>query len=416
MRRALLSQVTGSSFILSVILFGACGGSATPDATSPYLGDARTPRAETVALYDETKILDFKLTIADDQWAIFQQIHANPPPQSMRDTYTKVYVHCGFEALGVSFPDAACRPKGNPSSWADEKKPQFVIKFDHWDDNGRFLTLRTINLEYNAFSLAPVRDRLGMWVMRQLGIKAPRVNHVRAFRNGTELGLYMNIEEVDKEFLQWQFAKSTGNLYAQGFKLETNTKTPDLTRLTNLNALVDNEPLTGDHSEFFSAIDRLVDIPEVLAETAAEVVLPTGDNWSNGGTNYFYYDDPATGKFILLPWDLDTTMRADLGPATADLYTYLGPPTLQLAPNKMLQLLYQKPEWKRAFENNLIKVRDTVYSRLSAYSEQTCAQIRAAFVEDVNRDPTADDFDTDCAYLKKHIADRTAYIQMTLGR
>jgi hypothetical protein len=35
---------------------------------------------------------------------------------------------------------------------------------------------------------------------------------VRAFRNGTELGLYMNIEEVDKEFLQWQLAKSTGNL------------------------------------------------------------------------------------------------------------------------------------------------------------------------------------------------------------
>src|SRR5207253_3208722 len=92
---------------------GGCAG----DAASPYLGDSRPPPAATAPLFDESQLLDFKLTFADDQWALFQQIHSNPPPESVRDTYTKVYVHCGFEALGMKFADAACRPKGNPSSW-----------------------------------------------------------------------------------------------------------------------------------------------------------------------------------------------------------------------------------------------------------------------------------------------------------
>lgn len=417
MRTFLFSHVLGRSFIVGFVMAGACGCSADSGGRpSPYLDDVRTPRSETVPLYDETEILDFRLTFADDQWALFQHIHENPPPQSMRDTYAKVYVHCGFEALGVKFADAACRPKGNPSLWKNEKKPQFAIRFDHWDKRGRFLTLRALNLESDPLGIAPVRDRLGMWLMREYGIKAPRVNHVRVLRNGTELGLYMNIEEVDKEFLQWQFANSTGSLYAQGFKQQTNSKTPGAARLLDLHALINNEPLTGDHSQFFTAIDRLVDIPELLAETAAEVVLPAGDNWSNGGTNYFLYDDPATEKFILLPWDLDAVMSADRSPATADLYSYLGAPALKLQPNKVLQLLYQKPEWKAAFEDNLVKVRDSAYNRLPAYVEKTCAQVRAAFIEDPNRSPTADDFDKDCAYIKKHIATRTAYIQATLGR
>jgi hypothetical protein len=252
--------------------------------------------------------------------------------------------------------------------------------------------------------------------MRTAGIKAPRVNHVRLYQNQVLLGLYMNIEEIDKEFLQYQFVNSKGNLYSQGQKLQTNTSMPDTSRLVRLNGLIEDEPLDGDHDPFFRELEQLVDIHAMLAETAAEVVQPTGDNFSNGGTNFDYYDDPTSGKFIILPWDLDTMMTAEYAPAKADLYAFWGVPSIGLGPNKLLQLIFQKREWKKEFEEDLVKVRDTVFSQLPAYTAMVCSQIRPAFVQDTNRDPTPMDFDMDCAYIKKHAADRTAYIHQVLGR
>lgn len=415
MRRSFVSSVLNSLFMAWTCASVGCGdgGAAIPD---PDIGTS-SPRPQTVSLYDESKVLDFKLTFTPAEWAVFQKVHDNPPPPALRNTYTKVYAHCGFEALGMKFPDAACRPKGNPLNWAREKKPQFVVKFNHWDSEGRFLTLRSLNLEANPFSDAPVRDRLGMWVMREVGVKAPRCNHVRVYNNDVLLGLYMNIEEVDKEFLQWQFTNPNGNLYSQGLYLETNNKKmSDTSRLTDLLDRVMSEPLDGNHDTFFAALGRAVNIPQMLTETASEVVLPTGDNWSNGGTNYFFYDSPANGQFYLLPWDLDTIMDSMYAPSKANPYTYWGHAELGLSPNKMLQLVYQKPEWKAQFEDRLVQIRDTVYNRLPAYIDKVCAQIRDDFAKDPNHSSTLEDFDADCKYLKKHVADRTAYLRQVLQR
>lgn len=415
MRRQLVGKTLGT--ILLSIYSAGCGGSDGEMTGGGGGGGGASPESasrDPAALYDENSVLDFKLTFTADQWALFQMILKNPPPQNLRDKYTKVYAHCSFEALGIKFADAACRPKGNPAYWKDEKKPQLVVKFDHWDDDGRFLTLRRLNLEAMPFTPAPVRDRLGMWLMREAGLKAPRVNHARVYKDGALLGLYMNVEQIDKEFIQSRFTKSKGNLYSQGRYLETNTATGDTSRLVDLYELIADEPMSGDHARFFSTIDQRMDLRVLLAQTAAEVVLPTGDNFSNGGSNFFYYDDPATQRFVLLPWDLDSILDLELAPPRADPYAFWGAPGLQLKPNKLLQLLYQNPVWKAEFNSNLIKLRDTVYSRLPAYTDSVCAQIRPHVQSDPNAYASLEDFDQDCAAIKSQISNRITYLKQTL--
>lgn len=419
MRKTYLCSMFGHLLVSCLVSAVGCDGSGA--SNSPHMADPWSwhaslegvPSVATEPLYDESKILDFKLTFTPEQWKMFEQIHNGSRPNKVNKA--DVYVHCSFEALGVKFADAACRPKGNPLSWIDETQPQFMIKFNEWDPSGRFLTLSVINLEANPGVSAPIRDRLGMWLMRQFGIKAPRVNHVRVFKNDALFGLYMNIEQVNEEFLKANFANPNGNLYSQGAHLRTNTTMPDISRLNKLNELTDKED-SGDRGQLFSEIEELVDIPQVLAETAAEVVLPTGDNWSNGSTNYYLYDNPTTGKFTIVPWDLDTVLDPEYAPATADLYSFSGASELMFSPNELLQLIYQKPEWKKAFEDDLVKVRDTVYSQLPAYAAQTCAQIRAAFMEAPNKYAEVEEFDQDCAYVNKHVADRAAYIRQQLQR
>jgi hypothetical protein len=404
-----------------LISFGhpACDGSSS--ALGDGTGGGGTVGVEAVgnvggtdnsALFDDSTVIDLKLTFTDSEWARLMYIHSHPPASN---TDPKEYVHCGFTFQGYTFPDAACRPKGSPELWFEEPKPQFAIRFDYWNSKGRFQGLRRINLEANQYHYAPVRDRLGMWLMRQAGLHTPRVNHARVLVNGCYFGLYMNIEQIDKEFLNAHFADPSGNLYSQGRELETNKKTNDISRLQALWDLVSAEPLSANHTTFYTNLEGLLDVHTMLLQTAAEVALPTSDNFSNGSSNFYYYDDPQTGRFILLPWDLDSFLD-ELSPPDANIYEFWGVPGNMSPPNKMLQLAYQKPEWKKEFEDSLVKLRNGPYTALSEQVTSVCNQIRPYVAAEPHPVGTVQQMDEDCLSIKTGIATRTAYIKTVLGR
>ena len=359
---------------------------------------------------------NFKLTFADAEWKKFDdfyQKYKQNPELWVEDTDIP-YVHCGFEFADETFPDAACRPKANPLYWKDQPKPQMLVKFDEWDDTGRFKGQRKLNLEASPYTAAPVRDRLAMWVMRESGIDAPRVNHARVFKNGELLGLYQNIEVLDHEFLETHYPDPSGNLYENGYILKTNKKENDLTRIWELTDTIDDEPLDGDHSTFFAWLPTRMDVPQVLKEMAGEVVLPATDNFTTGSWNFYYYDCPGRG-FLVIPWDMDGAFL-DVSVATSDLYAFWGPPDNLNPPNKLRQLIYQNAAWKKTFEDELVAIRDGAYAKLAGQVDAVCAQIRPYVDADPNKAHDLAAFDADCADIKTQIAARISHIQTTLGR
>ena len=64
-----------------------------------------------------------------------------------------------------------------------------------------------------------------------------------------------------------------------------------------------------DEPEQLEQLEQLLDIEQALLTYAAEAVIPDSDGAWAGGLNYFFYDDPPRGKFMLLPWDLDNTFE-----------------------------------------------------------------------------------------------------------
>jgi len=369
------------------------------DAFTPHPNPANVP------LFDESRVVEFRLEFTPEAWALFEQY---------RQQGKKEYVHCSFSFEDDTFKDAACRPKSNPDYWKDEKKPEILIRFNKWDKDKRFKGLRAINLEANPYHPAPIRDRIGMGMMRQAGIDAPRVNHARVLKNGVLLGLYMNVEVVDREFLEDHFPDPTGNLYEDGYKLVTNESNPDLSRLWELEDLVDQEPMNGDHSAFYAKLESLMDVHQVLREVAAEVVLPTGDNFSNGGSNYYYYDHPGRG-FLVIPWDFDDII-SEWAPVEADPFEYWGEPELALPPNKLRLLMMQNPAWRAEFIANLAQIRDGPYSELVQKVAEVCAQIRSEVEADPAR-PAKDmaDFDADCADIQGRIQARIQFLKQKLA-
>jgi hypothetical protein len=211
----------------------ACGTSVTPDAGQELRSDAAPehtgdgasagdgshpsdpgPPPSSAALFDERTIVDFYVTFSDDAW---NKLLTLTGPNDTR------WVPCTFTALGDPVVNADCRRKADIDGWPYEKKPQFIVRFNLTNKEGRFRGRRRFNLEAFDGAAAPIRDRIGMWVMREAGIDAPRVNHVRVFKNGEILGLYMNIEAEDKEFLLDHFGPyDEGNFWVSGYVLKTN--------------------------------------------------------------------------------------------------------------------------------------------------------------------------------------------------
>jgi hypothetical protein len=382
---------------------------ATVDAKADAAADATAdsdevfvpgPDPKSEPLFPRESIAAFQLDFTADQWTLFQAALTKG---------VKDYAHCRFTFGVDTFVDAACRPKGNPATWPDQKKPQFVVRFNHWDRNGRFLGLRAVNLDFSPYPVAPVRDRLGMEFMAAAGIDASRVGHARLALDGRDLGLYQVIEVVDREFLENHFADPTGNLYEDGSQLITNEQVGDLTRLWDLNDLLAKEPLEGDHGAFFAALEHLVNVRQVVREIAAESALPTGDNFVNGGTNFLWYDDPA-GGFRVVPWDLGDLFTA-ASRTDADLWAYWGEPAGGLAPCRLWQLVQQDAAWKAEFLADVRELRDGPLADLKTRVASVCGLIRSDFGTDPYRNGDLAAFDADCAAIADWVDARIAFLQ-----
>ena len=173
--------------------------------------------------------------------------------------------------------------------------------------------------------------------------------------------------------------------------------------------MIDDEPLTGDHTAFFEQLAMRMDVRQVLREMAAETALVTDDNFSQGSTNFAYYEHPTRG-FIVLPWDLDSISTQ--APADADLYDFTG----GSSGSKLRELMNQNPTWRAQFTDDLVDIRDTVMTRVPELVDEICTQIHEAVEEDPNRTSSTEAFQADCVTVRQAVIDRIAAMKTILGR
>ena len=376
--------------------------SAPPPAPTPPPGPfVPGPSQKSIAVYDENTVVDLQLTFPPGEWP---KLLVPVGPGDLR------WVRCSITFKGETFPTAACRRKGNAIDWPLEGKPQMLVRFNFFDKQARFQGLRRFNLEHFDGAEAPIRDRLGMWLMRQAGIDAPRVNHARVFVDGQLFGVYQNIEAIDKEFLEDHFGpEGEGNLWESADELKTNEAVNNQSELVAWDQLIAAEPLEGDHTAFWAKLDQMMDIDQVLREMAAETALLSDDNFSNGSSNFYLYDHPRLG-FQILPWDLDTILTSV--PANSDPFAFWN----TSPPNKLRLLMNQNPAWKARFVDQVVEIRDQILVRMPAEVDRICNQIREPIRLDPKRTATFQDFEADCQNVKSGVAARIAALKTLLGR
>lgn len=333
---------TRSTLLLALLVTGCGsggdggGGDASGDGADAAPGaDATPPGPGSDYIFDLTRLHDFEVELADADW---QWLKENAVLEEYRPA-TLI-----FE--GRRYQNAAIRFKGDYGSLyscfdGDTQvcpKLSLKVSVNTYDRDQRFFGMRKLNFNSSMRDPSLMHEVVGYKLFRDMGVIAPRATHATLTVNGEPLGVFVLVEEVDKEFLQDHFADDEGNLYKSVWPtwddpemyieaLHTNEDNPDVSDMLAFHDMVEG----ASDATFLEDAASWLD-PGALATYLAvdRATANTGgiegfycyppDLGDCRNQNYYWYHEPG-GGMVLIPWDLDYALydlNSDLGRALND--------------------------------------------------------------------------------------------------
>jgi hypothetical protein len=248
------------------------------------------------------------------------------PPQSLEQLAAAPheYVPGTLIYRGQRLATIGVRLKGEASFREVDDKPAFRLKLDELVDDQRLFGLKRLTLNNDVQDPSSLSQSLVYRLFRSAGMPAPRCNHALVYVNGEYHGVYSNVETEDKVFLARWFSSNDGNLYEEGgsdlvagaaatFEPETNETRGDHSDLDALIAALGRA--TPD--DFSETVGRQLDLDRFLRFAALEALAGGEDGYSyvlGPPNNFRLYRDPASDKFVFLPWGLDRALRPRFDP------------------------------------------------------------------------------------------------------
>ena len=300
----------------------------------PPTGNENYLNLDSDYIFDGDRLHTFELTISRDNLRFLDQ-----------DPAAEEYVEGSVTFEGETVAQVGIRYKGsigafvnclsgndwaNPSGHKTCTKLSMKIKFNWLDTDDKFYGLK--KLQFHAMNLdeSQMRDRLGYYLFREMGVPAPRAAHARIVINGKYNGIYSMVEQIDGRFTRENFEDGTGNLYKEVWPITDDGKVQnDQTYFEGLKTNEDENPgldiVKGFASDIVSANDETIqsvitqwmNIDEIMAYIAVDRTIRADDGpfhwYCGGGTcsnhNYYWYEDPSAQKMHLIPWDLDNAFE-----------------------------------------------------------------------------------------------------------
>jgi spore coat protein H len=337
------------------------------------------------------------------------------------ETHPATFLAAGevYEGVGVRFRGEWAR------SWP--KKPLKIF----FTRDQPFQGHHSLNLNSAWRDAAFAREVLAYHVYAACGVPASRSRLVRLNVNGQFRGVYVEVEQVDKTFLRRFDLKGAGLFKATSDENKADER--DLGSETSFAAHYDNESQkTNDLHDLQSfcrelarstnALDfftRRVDLEKYINYLAATVLI---QHWDGFNKNHFLvYDRSGSGKWFVVPWDLDRTFGDHWNPSsdTVHLPILLG---TRRAPgvtgwNRLQDRFFSDPTLHAQFLDRLEKLLEQEFTstKLFPLLDRFEAELGADAALDRRRWPgPAGDVHDGMAELKRNIERRRAWLQNQL--
>jgi spore coat protein H len=333
-----------------------------------------------------------------------------------------------FTAQGKVYEGVKIRPRGSWSrTWP---KKSLKIQFDHQNS---FQGEHSLNLNSGWRDPAFIREALAYKVYEACGVPASKVQMVRLQVNGRFHGLYVEVEEVDKEFLSRRKLKG-GELYkaashsrdADEREMENEAAykgayTKETKKTESYHQLAELCHELASSTDTLAFFDKYVDTEEYINYLAATVLIQHWDGFNKN--HYLVYDGQGSAKWRVIPWDLDRTLgdHWHMTFGEAQLPVLLG---TSASPgvtgwNRLEERFFSEPKLRLRFLDRLSELLDKEFTtaKLFPVLDQLEADIAAAAQLDRARWPSpAGDFHSGIAGVKSFIERRRAYLQNEIPR
>jgi spore coat protein H len=218
--------------------------------------------------------------------------------------------------------DVGVRYKGNSSSGPDPShKRSFLVSFPEFKKGRRFLGLRNVALDNDIQFGSLFSERLITDALRAHGVKTSRCNYARVYQNEKYLGVYVNVERIDKTFIEQHFEADRGTLfkvdeggpgadgrflgtdpalYRKAFELHSGNEAEAYVQLVDFLRSIDTP--TGTEAE----LRRSLDVEAFIKTTAVLLFAGAFDQYTGWNPhNYYLYRGVTDQRWTYIPWDLD---------------------------------------------------------------------------------------------------------------
>jgi spore coat protein CotH len=361
-------------------------------------------------VYQDNAVDMYHIIIPEANW----QFLVADPGRKEYVSATFVFYNNGteerYENVGVRF-------KGNSSLFASGEKKSFKIHFNEYNEEIRFHGLKKINLNNNFKDPTQMRERIGYNLFRNAGCPGSRTCHVRLYLTITGSldneywGIYTSVEQVNKTYLKERFGDDSGNLYKaqdhsdlcwrgwnqrdyeKAYELKTNEIENNYANFISFINVLNNTP----EADFKAKIEKVFNVEPFLDWLAVNTILSNLDSYAGSTRNYYVYDNPATGKFEFIPWDVNEVFgNFRMGMSTDDMLHYdIYNPHLSSPNRPLVSRILNVPEFKASYETRMQSIIDNYFteSKINTEIDTIANLIRNAVYDDTRKDYTNQEFE-----------------------
>ena len=322
--------VLAAAVMIAAIVFATTGD--TPAPRLPPRADAATIGVDQQrsdpqnVVFDASNIRTYNIIISDEEYA---KLQANPTAE--------LFVQAAVEIDGERFDPVGVRYKGFfgmlrfcfQNGVQVCPKLSWKLKFNEYDPSLRYHGLKRLNFHSMNGDETMMREVLSYQVFREAGVEAPRAVHAELQLNGEPLGLFALVEDIDDRFIADRFRdRGRGILFKEVWPGNLDSLWVFQENITDA---IRRGPLDASGMQAFSEafgnaetneerydvlLEWLQEPDDIFNYMAADRLT---DNWDGivawycvpqcGNHNFFWYEDGLSGKFTLIPWDLENTWR-----------------------------------------------------------------------------------------------------------
>lgn len=349
-------------------------------------------------------------------------------PQTVADPGITVYeLNISNEDLGMFVSNVFS--DFSVSGVLNVNKESYKVKIEHHGNSSRsrfkknysltfekrdpLLNLKKVVLSGQPTDPSALKSYLATEIYKCAGLKTFNMLPVVFYLNGESLGLYYLMEPINEEFFVKRGIK-VGELYKaingeakfsfkhnkeirNGFEKRI-PKDDSYYSLEQLIILIDNEA----ENTFPEKVENMMNVDKYLEYMAVSVFIC---NWDGIVHNFYLYKDQNTGRYEILPWDLDFTFVLENNltafPGNSDLMKKLL--RIQKYRDKYKQLFYEYLEGCFSISNLTMNIDDMKLVISKAYSQDRWLQ------------ESGYDLNIESEKIKEFIKQRHVYIKEQLN-